>query len=237
MAFSMVVIRVAASAPQSTSGRSTISRAAVNTPNSFPQTNSEGSRSVTSSTSSAPRSRSVVMLVTAIAATASRLANAIGTTATATASPSGRGRRASATMPATAAAKSRSQARRTSSSALPCALVQISRQSTGLSQTTRDGRFAETARAAPPAASGCRRASWVVFQARTRLTATTLAATINAAATARNGSSVLPPVGVIAANTARAGDTCAPTAAPNRPATTSPIATHATSAKVVMANA
>ena len=177
------------------------------------------------------------MLVTAIAATASRLANAIGTTATATASPSGRGRLASATTPVTAAAKSRSQARRTSSIALPCARVQISRQSTGLSQTTRDGRFAETARTAPLVDSDCRRTSWVVFQARTRVIATMLAATINAAETARNGSNVSPRVGASAANTARAGDTCAPMTGPNRPATTSPIATHATSAKVVMANA
>ena len=97
------------------------------------------------------------MLVTAIAATASRLAKAIGTTARATISPSGWARRASVTIPATAAAKSASQARRTSSIALPWARVQISRQSTGLFQTTREGRT--TAARAASVASGRRRVS------------------------------------------------------------------------------
>ena len=114
--------------------------------------------------------------------------------------------------------------------------MQVSRQSTGLSQTTRDGRFTDAALAAVPA-SGCRRASCVVFQARTRKIATMLARTITPAETARNGSSVPLPEGASAANTARAGDTCAPATGPNRPATTSPAATQATSANVVMAKA
>ncbi|MFM8702883.1 MAG: hypothetical protein ACKOHG_03280, partial [Planctomycetia bacterium] len=115
----------------------------------------------------------------AVAATASRLASAIGTTATATANPSGRACRASATMPATAAPKRSSHASRISSIALPWARVQVSRQSTGLSQTSRAGRLATGARDASSAV-GCRRISWAVFQARTRLTARMLASRMTA---------------------------------------------------------
>jgi hypothetical protein len=67
--------------PAQRQGRRTISRATVSTPNSFPQTNSAGSKSLTRRRSSDPRSRSVVTLVTASAVTATRLASTIGTTA------------------------------------------------------------------------------------------------------------------------------------------------------------
>ena len=113
------VMPAATSAPHRTSGRRTISRATVSTPNSFPQTNSAGSKSLTRRRSSDPRSRSVVTLVTASAVTATRLASTIGTTASATASRSGLGLPASPRMPATATANSSSHAMRTTMIILP----------------------------------------------------------------------------------------------------------------------
>ena len=96
-----------------------MSAAAPSTPRIFPQTNSLGSRSLTSRRSNVPRSRSMVTLVTASAVMARRLATTIGTTAVAMPIRSGRGALAWATIPATAAAKSNNQAIRTASIARP----------------------------------------------------------------------------------------------------------------------
>ena len=53
---------------------------------------------------------------------------------------------------------------------------------------------------------------------------------------ARNGSSVAPPDGLRAANTARAGESIAAAAAPCDAVTVSPTATQATRAKSVIAS-
>ena len=136
----MEAIPLAMRAMHNNKGRTTTSRATASAPNSFPQMNSLGSRSLTSKRSSEPRSRSVVMLVTASAVTARRLASAIGMTATATAKRSGFSARDSDKMPATAAANRSIQASRTITMVRPYAFVHISRQRMGFLQMFRVAR-------------------------------------------------------------------------------------------------